>query len=193
MTGSADRQVAEEVSRWVSSSQLGSPSRKCVMLVIAHGCTDAPVAPDIPVPAGYAVSRDSADQIAKWAELTLSITQAALASMEMAGVIHRSTYFPGTTWVHYRRPLASIGRDDFRVGRPSRAAIPPDVRALVYARDGYACAQCGATSALTLDHVMPWSLGGSDDQSNLRTLCRSCNSRKGVTVLRSDDREEHHG
>lgn len=29
-----------------------------------------------------------------------------------------------------------------------------------------------------VDHVIPWSLGGSDHLSNLRALCRSCNTAK---------------
>jgi 5-methylcytosine-specific restriction endonuclease McrA len=28
--------------------------------------------------------------------------------------------------------------------------------------------------------VIPWSQGGSDDMSNLRTMCRSCNSSRGT-------------
>lgn len=51
-------------------------------------------------------------------------------------------------------------------------------RAVIFERDGHACRICGATSNLVLDHVIPISRGGSDDPSNLQTLCWSCNSRK---------------
>lgn len=37
------------------------------------------------------------------------------------------------------------------------------------------CEQCGAVTDLTVDHVMPRSLA-----AGVRTLCRSCNSRKGA-------------
>lgn len=41
------------------------------------------------------------------------------------------------------------------------------------------CEQCGCNEDLTIDHIKPRSKGGSDDPSNLRTLCRMCNSKKG--------------
>jgi hypothetical protein len=63
-----------------------------------------------------------------------------------------------------------------------RDPIPEHLRTAVMERDGYACVQCGATEDLTLDHIHPWSLGGPDTYSNLRVLCRSCNSSKGARV-----------
>lgn len=64
-----------------------------------------------------------------------------------------------------------------------RQAIPTEVRRAVYERDGYQCLHCGTTENLSLDHIHPWSLGGSDDPENLQTLCRPCNSRKGARVV----------
>ena len=63
--------------------------------------------------------------------------------------------------------------------RNARVPIDPDVRWAIFQRDGYACTGCGSRSDLTLDHVHAVSLGGSNDPSNLRTMCRSCNSAKG--------------
>ena len=60
-----------------------------------------------------------------------------------------------------------------------RAKIPAHIRHEVFARDG-ACLHCGTTDDLTIDHIVPWSAGGSDDIANLQTLCRSCNARKGA-------------
>ncbi|MDQ3090904.1 MAG: HNH endonuclease [Actinomycetota bacterium] len=54
------------------------------------------------------------------------------------------------------------------------------VRALVLARDGYACVVCGRVSTgLEVGHVIPKRKGGSDDPSNLRTLCRAHHEDKG--------------
>jgi 5-methylcytosine-specific restriction endonuclease McrA len=58
--------------------------------------------------------------------------------------------------------------------KPSRS-----LRAWIYRRDGGACVECGATEPLTLDHIWPAVRGGTEWASNLRTLCRSCNSRRG--------------
>ena len=48
-------------------------------------------------------------------------------------------------------------------------------------RDNHACRYCGATAPdakLTVDHVMPEALGGSDEPTNLVTACSDCNSGK---------------
>jgi hypothetical protein len=60
--------------------------------------------------------------------------------------------------------------------------IPEDVRALVMARDGRRCQECGTTEDLTIDHkLVPWSDGGSStDPENLQVLCRTHNSSKGT-------------
>lgn len=56
-------------------------------------------------------------------------------------------------------------------------------RLALYLRDGLACAYCGNTlengAQLTLDHVVPFSLGGSHHQSNVVTCCDLCNKSMG--------------
>lgn len=61
-----------------------------------------------------------------------------------------------------------------------RADIPPAIRAAVYERDEFACIACGSGDDLTLDHITPWSRGGSDTVENFQTMCRPCNSSKGA-------------
>lgn len=54
-------------------------------------------------------------------------------------------------------------------------------RLAIYLRDGLACAYCGksANVKLTLDHLLPYSLGGSNKETNLVTCCLNCNSARG--------------
>ncbi len=52
-------------------------------------------------------------------------------------------------------------------------------RRAVFARAGYRCQYCGASSHLTLDHVTPRSRGGRSSWENVVTCCSPCNLRKG--------------
>lgn len=53
------------------------------------------------------------------------------------------------------------------------------LRALVFARDDYTCAYCGARAGrLECDHVVPVSRGGSNELANLATACKPCNQSK---------------
>lgn len=70
------------------------------------------------------------------------------------------------------RPMASANG--------GRRSIPANIRALVFARNGLRCVTCGSPDNLTIDHITPVVDGGGDNQDNLQTLCRTCNSRKGA-------------
>ncbi|MDJ0735247.1 MAG: HNH endonuclease [Nostocaceae cyanobacterium] len=62
-----------------------------------------------------------------------------------------------------------------------RINIPSAVRKYVFQRDKYQCQSCGKTDLetnLSIDHIIPLSRGGSNDISNLQTLCFNCNQKK---------------
>lgn len=64
-------------------------------------------------------------------------------------------------------------------------AVSKRVRYEVLRRDDHRCRYCGASAPdakLTVDHVVPVALGGSDDPSNLVTACRDCNAGKTSTA-----------
>lgn len=64
--------------------------------------------------------------------------------------------------------------------------IPAKVRVSVLHRDGYKCIFCGYSAKqvqLEVDHILPFSKGGSNDPSNLQTLCINCNRGKGARRL----------
>ena len=67
--------------------------------------------------------------------------------------------------------------------------IRPEKRLSLYHRDGFCCAYCGAAAEeglyLTLDHVIPCELGGTNNHGNLVTACLSCNSAKRDMTIRA--------
>ncbi len=70
--------------------------------------------------------------------------------------------------------------------KPSRY-IPASVRVSVLTRDNYKCRFCGRNSTqvqLEIDHIKPFSQGGSHEINNLQTLCIDCNRGKGSRFLK---------
>lgn len=65
-----------------------------------------------------------------------------------------------------------------------RAIISEELRNEIFSRDGYQCVLCKATDNLGIDHIVPFSRGGETKKSNLRTLCKKCNSKKGSRCLK---------
>jgi hypothetical protein len=60
-------------------------------------------------------------------------------------------------------------------------AVSKRTRYEVLRRDNHTCQYCGGVApevTLTVDHVTPVALGGSDDPSNLVAACKDCNAGK---------------
>lgn len=63
-------------------------------------------------------------------------------------------------------------------------AVSKRLRYEILRRDNHACRYCGATApdvALTVDHIVPTTLGGSDEPANLVAACADCNNGKSAT------------
>ena len=52
------------------------------------------------------------------------------------------------------------------------------IRQRILQRDGHTCQHCGMDGN-SVDHIVPRSAGGGDNEWNLQTLCTPCNSAKG--------------
>lgn len=63
-----------------------------------------------------------------------------------------------------------------------RAPIPREVVDAVFTRDGGKCVYCGSTKNLQIDHIIPFSKGGSDALENLQILCQKCNIEKSNKI-----------
>lgn len=76
---------------------------------------------------------------------------------------------------------------DTKDSNRSRRGMPDNhwrvLRQQIFDRDDYLCQYCGADHDLTCDHIIPLVRGGTNDNENLTTACRSCNSSKGDRLI----------
>lgn len=81
----------------------------------------------------------------------------------------------------YLKQFPFIGRLTMNDGAANqRPAIPMPVRRRVLAAGK--CAFCGSVYKLEVDHMVPWSKGGTHDEANLQCLCKKCNRKKYNTL-----------
>lgn len=69
---------------------------------------------------------------------------------------------------------------------PTRKPLSVRTRFEVFKRDDFACRYCGRRSpdvVLEIDHVIPVSQGGANDEMNLVTSCWDCNRGKSAVPL----------
>lgn len=73
--------------------------------------------------------------------------------------------------------------DRVRLGE-AREEIPQFVRVAVWCRDKGRCEHCGerVEGPWEMDHIYPWSAGGSNLSSNLRVLCQEHNQERSNHV-----------
>ncbi len=85
---------------------------------------------------------------------------------------------------HQHRADPAGHRPVFRTPEAVPVAEPPeDLKEGVKSRDGHRCLCCGYArrrSVLAVDHISPSYHGGSNHFDNLQTLCRACNTAKGI-------------
>ena len=72
-----------------------------------------------------------------------------------------------------------------------RQQISATVRRFILERDHYSCAVCGASvddgATLTMGHIHPVALGGTNDEHNLRAECTTCNEPVRDMLFDIDD------
>lgn len=88
-------------------------------------------------------------------------------------------------WSDFQRPADPTAAARMRNYRERQKAAGHETRALttkqraaIIKRDGGRCLKCESTDELTVDHIVPRSQGGTNDFTNLQTLCAACNRAK---------------
>ncbi len=110
----------------------------------------------------------------------ISITSArkaiVLLFMEKAEMVER--YDADVHAVSISIPYPSVIRLSRYVRKPyKRVALS---RKNIIKRDNHTCQYCGKNhQPMTIDHIVPRSLGGKDTWENLVTACFRCNGKKG--------------
>ena len=95
-------------------------------------------------------------------------------------------------------PLPSVVRLGRYINSPRKKILL--TRKNIIIRDNYTCCYCGSTRGpMTVDHVIPKHMGGSDNWENLVCACDRCNNLKsnrtpaqaGMKLLRKPKRPNH--
>lgn len=73
--------------------------------------------------------------------------------------------------------------------RSKACAIPSQVKAAVWARDGQRCILCGSNQGQPNAHYIPRSHGGLGVEQNIITLCPTCHYRFDQTTERAGIKE----
>jgi 5-methylcytosine-specific restriction endonuclease McrA len=66
-----------------------------------------------------------------------------------------------------------------------------EIRKEIFLRDHSKCRECGFQNHLQVHHIIPRSKGGSDDPSNLITLCNRCHQSKHGFGKQHNKRARH--
>lgn len=63
-----------------------------------------------------------------------------------------------------------------------REPIPREIVDALWNRDKGMCVYCGSKENIHIDHIIPFSKGGSNDIANLQLLCQKCNLEKSNKI-----------
>ncbi len=85
----------------------------------------------------------------------------------------------------YREASKKRKRARYLALHGNRKSVSYSTRQFVLARAGHRCEnpECGKCVYLTMDHVVPWARGGTNDPYNLQALCAQCNTDKGDKTI----------
>lgn len=84
---------------------------------------------------------------------------------------------------YIEQALAKFHRKlNFQQGTKKSRVISQNIKQAVWLRDAGQCVECEATEYLEFDHIIPFSKGGANSESNIQLLCRKCNLKKSDKI-----------
>ena len=57
------------------------------------------------------------------------------------------------------------------------------IRDRILKKCNYQCVKCGSKKDLEIDHIIPLSRGGKEDEDNMQILCKKCNREKHNAMI----------
>lgn len=84
----------------------------------------------------------------------------------------------GGEWLTWPNPVREPTAKEL-----ARKSLSRALRQKIFERDRYRCIACGDHRNLECDHIVPLADGGTNDASNLQTLCKTCNASKGTKSM----------
>jgi len=87
-----------------------------------------------------------------------------------------------------KRRVGLVAANSYEARRKEANAVISEweFRLMIFSRDGFKCKSCASPNRLSVDHIIPVVKGGSDDPSNLQTLCLPCNLSKGPRLTNTN-------
>lgn len=102
------------------------------------------------------------------------VTKKLVADVDQLSVVDARRAYDGMTTIGeaLEAGWSVTGERHELIRTGEREQIPHHVRSAVWFRDRGRCEMCGTyAQEWELDHIVPWSAGGSDSTTNLRVLC----------------------
>jgi len=152
--------VSVQAYVWAMGQNAGGPLEKLVLLTLADWA------------AMDGVWQFNDEKLTAFCECSSANLESAIHTLQLRGLL---VAVGGALQIAY-----SEGGEPRRgtTGGIRKWSISKARRFAIYSRDGHCCIYCGSEENLSIDHIVPRSKGGTDDEQNLATACRSCNSSK---------------
>jgi 5-methylcytosine-specific restriction endonuclease McrA len=93
---------------------------------------------------------------------------------------------------YYRKKYYDAINPPKKEGKRTKREVYEITRSQILLRDHFRCRECGYYKHLEVHHIVPRSKGGTDDPSNLITLCGRCHAKKHGYAWRENRRKRRH-